>query len=282
MKKILVPTDFSDCAKEASRIAMEIALKAGAEVCFLHIHYTIPVGSHVHVDSEGGNIAKHAVKEGHAKSQLHQLVKEAESHGVRANQLFVVDTGYEKIENYIEPFGIDFIVMGTHGSHGFKAIFVNTNSQKIIRESNVPVLVVKENTSWPMQNIVFASSFEEDVQQPFQAVVDFADLNESRIHLLYVNVPFAFQETDVIMKKMHEFHKTCPRGGTCSMNIFNSLNEERGILKFADSVNADLIALTTHGRPGFLQLMAKSITESLANHSAIPVLSINTHKGLWQ
>lgn len=278
MKKILVPTDFSDCANEASEIAIEIALKTGAEVYFLHIHYTIPVGSHVHVDTEGGRrISNDAAKEGHAKSQLHQLVKEAEGHGVRANQMFVLDTGYEKIQNYIEPFGIDFIIMGTHGSHGIKEIFVNTNSQKIIRESNVPVLVVKENTTWPMQNIVFASSFEEDVQQPFRTVVDFADLSEANIHLLYVNVPFAFQETDVIMKKMHEFHKTCPRGGTCSMNIFNSLNEERGILKFAKSVNADLIALTTHGRHGFLHLMAKSITENLANHSTLPILSINTH-----
>lgn len=276
MKKILVPTDFSGCANEASRIAVEIALKTGAEVYFLHIHYTIPIGSHVHADA--GDTAQYTAKEGHAKSKLHQLVKQAEDLGVVAKQAFVLDTGYEKIENYIEPFGIDFIVMGTHGSHGFKEVFTNTNSQKIIRESTVPVLVVKENANWPMQNIVFASSFEEDVQQPFRTVVDFANLNESRIHLLYVNVPFAFQETDVIMKKMQEFHETCPREGTCSMNIYNSLNEERGILKFAESVNADLIALTTHGRPGFLQLMANSITESLANHSATPILSINTHK----
>ncbi|ELR73360.1 UspA [Fulvivirga imtechensis AK7] len=278
MKKILVPTDFSDCANEASRVAIKIALKTGAELYFLHIHYTIPTASHVHVDTDGGSISRHSAKEGHAKSQLHQVVKEAGSHGVRANELFVLDTGYEKIENYIAPFGIDFIVMGTHGSHGFKEIFVNTNSQKIIRESTVPVLVVKENTSWPIQNIVFASSFEDDAQLPFKTVVDFADLNESNIHLLYVNVPFAFQETDVIMKKMKEFHETCPRSSTCSMNIFNSLNEERGILKFSESVKADLIALTTHGRPGFLQIMAKSITESLANHSTIPILCINTHK----
>lgn len=261
MKKILIPTDFSDCANEASRIAIEIALKTQADVYFLHIHYTIPVGSHVHVDAGDVITSKHTAKEGYAKSLLHQLVKQAESHGVKANQLFVLDTGYEKIENYIEPFGIDLIVMGTHGSHGFKEVFTNTNAQKIIRESKVPVLVVKENMVWPMQNIVFASSFEEDVQEPFRTVVDFADLTDSRIHLLYVNVPFAFQETDVIMKKMDEFHRTCPRGRTCSMNIFNSLNEERGILKFARSVNADLIALTTHGKPGFLQLMAHSITE---------------------
>jgi hypothetical protein len=97
-------------------------------------------------------------------------------------------------------------------------------------------------------------------------------------HLLYVNVPFSFEETDKSLEKMNAFHETCPRGGTCTTNIYNSLNEERGILKFAESVEADLIALTTHGRTGFLSLISKSITESLANHAEIPILSINLNK----
>jgi len=91
-------------------------------------------------------------------------------------------------------------------------------------------------------------------------------------------VPYSFEETDRSLEKMHAFHKSCPRGGTCTTNIYNSLNEERGILKFAESVEADLIALTTHGKTGFLSLMSKSITESLVNHSEIPILSINLNK----
>ena len=88
-------------------------------------------------------------------------------------------------------------------------------------------------------------------------------------------MPFSFEETDKSMEKMEAFHATCPRGGSCTTNIYNSLNEERGILKFSESVGADLIALTTHGRSGFFNLIGKSITESLANHAAVPLLSIN-------
>ena len=135
--------------------------------------------------------------------------------------------------------------------------------------------MVKEGSVWPVENIVFPSSFESDVKQPFQTVVEFADLNDSKIHLLYVNTPFSFEETEQSMAKMHDFHKTCPRGGSCTLNIYNSLNEERGIMQFVDSIGAGLIAITTHGRSGFLRLISKSITESLANHTEIPVLSIN-------
>jgi len=168
--------------------------------------------------------------------------------------------------------------MGSHGASGAKELFVGSNAQKVLRDATVPVLIIKEKSQWPFNNIVFASSFEEDVDEPFQTVVKLADLNHSNIHLLYVNVPFSFEETDRTLEKMHAFHESCPRGGTCTTNIYNSLNEERGIIKFAESVDSDLIALTTHGKTGFLSLMSKSITESMANHSEIPILSINLTK----
>jgi hypothetical protein len=73
---------------------------------------------------------------------------------------------------------------------------------------------------------------------------------------------------------MKAFLKKCPRGN-CSINIFNALNEESGIQKFAETIHADLIALTTHGNTGIIKMFSPGITESLVNHSDIPILSLN-------
>nr|WKN38627.1 universal stress protein [Tunicatimonas sp. TK19036] len=274
MKNILVPTDFSDTANRAAEIAIAIAEKSQAEIHFLHLQIT-PV-PWVKLDKEKEKRFPDTLKEiGRARHELHQLVKRAEYQGLKAKEFLVFDVGKEEILKHIPFHHHDFVVMGSHGASGAKELFVGSNTQKVLRGAPVPVLVVKEKTAWPVKNVVFASNFEEDVQEPFRTVVKFANLNESNIHLLYVNVPFAFEETDQSLEKLEAFHKTCSRGGTCTLNIYNSLNEERGILKFAQSVKADLIALTTHGRSGFLSLIGKSITESLANHSEIPILSIN-------
>ena len=72
----------------------------------------------------------------------------------------------------------------------------------------------------------------------------------------------------------YAFNDKCPRG-TCSINIYNALNEERGIMKFSTEIKADMIAMTTHGRTGFMKMISPSITESLVNHSNLPVLSVN-------
>lgn len=58
-----------------------------------------------------------------------------------------------------------------------------------------------------------------------------------------------------------------------TINIFNDLSEEEGIVYFADSINADLIAMATHGRTGFAHVMAGSIAEDVVSHSKRPVLT---------
>ena len=274
MKNILVPTDFSKPANRASEIAIAIAEQTNSEIHFLHIQYT-PV-PWITLNKEREERYPETLKEiGYAKGELSRLVKKAEDKGLKAEQFLVFDEGREEILKHIPFHHHDFVVMGSSGATGAKELLIGSNAQKILRDATIPVLVVKEGSVWPVENIVFPSSFESNVKQPFQTVVEFADLNDSKIHLLYVNTPFSFEETEQSMAKMHDFHKTCPRGGSCTLNIYNSLNEERGIMQFVDSIGAGLIAITTHGRSGFLRLISKSITESLANHTEIPVLSIN-------
>ena len=274
MKNILVPTDFSECAKVAEDVGLEIAKTANAEIHFLHIQST-PV-NWVKLSLEKENLYPDTKAEiGHAKSKLNELVRRAEKLGLKAKQFLTFDKGREEIDQHIRHHQHDFIVMGSHGSSGLKEI-IGTNTQRVVRNSLVPVLVVKDKPKTSgFKQVVFASNFEEDVHRPFHKVVEFADLMKADTHLLYVNMPFNFKESDEIESSMLQFMDKCPREGKCSMNVFNALNEERGILKFSEKIKADVIALTTHGKTGFMKMLSPSITESLVNHSNVPVLSIN-------
>mgnify|MGYP000601365621 FL=1 len=49
---------------------------------------------------------------------------------------------------------------------------------------------------------------------------------------------------------------------------------ENGILNFANTLGADLIAVSTHGRKGLSHLFMGSISEDIANHSTLPILTI--------
>ncbi len=59
-----------------------------------------------------------------------------------------------------EAHNADLIVMGSHGASGFQEMFIGSNTEKVVRNSDVPVLVVKrEEPEFKADKFVFASDF---------------------------------------------------------------------------------------------------------------------------
>ena len=274
MKKILIPTDFSPCANNAAELALHIAQKANAEIEFLHILVTPIdwVALDIRKESQYPEIKKQI---GHAKSELAKWVKRAKALGLESGRVLTFSQGSEEIVNHAENHGHDLIVMGSHGASGLKELVMGSNAQKVVQEAKTPVLIIKEDLKkLKFENMVFASTFLEDVHQPFHLIIDFADLMEAYNNLLYVNVPEQFEESQESESRMKSFLTRCPRG-TCSINVFNAETPEKGILQFAEDRGMDIIAIVTHGRKGIKGLFASSLTEKLVNHSALPILSVN-------
>jgi nucleotide-binding universal stress UspA family protein len=98
---------------------------------------------------------------------------------------------------------------------------------------------------------------------------------DSTVHLVRINTPGNFQRDAVVKKYMQDFAKKLQLKNF-TINIFNDLTEEEGIIYFADSLNADLIAMATHGRTGFAHVLAGSIAEEVVSHSKRPVLTFVT------
>ena len=273
MKNILVPTDFSDCARIAERIGLEIAKKANAEIHFLHLISTPVDWVKLPLEKED-RYPKTKLEIAQAEIELHKLSKLAEGLGLKVKVFLVFNKGREEIDQHITQHHHDFIVMGSHGAGGLRKV-VGSNTQRVVRNAHCPVLVIKPDTKeFNVKNIVFASSFEEDVHAQFMKVIEFADLMGAIIHLLNVNIPDHLVCTETAEARMEAFLEQCPRGN-CSINIYNSWREEAGIKQFAVKVDADVISLVTHGKSGFLKLLEGGVSENLVNQAELPVLTLS-------
>ena len=58
-----------------------------------------------------------------------------------------------------------------------------------------------------------------------------------------------------------------------TLNIYNDDTIEKGILNFSESINADLIGISTHGRKGIAHFFNVSRSEDLSNHANRPVIT---------
>jgi len=140
---------------------------------------------------------------------------------------------------------------GFSRSIGLQEMFIGSNTEKVVRRSNIPVLVIKKGKdNFAIKNIVFASDFSNECKKTFQKVIDFANLFNAKINLLYVNTIHNFNTTPAIESKIETFIKDFELGDY-TRRIYNDISIEKGILSYSRDIDADLIALNTHGRSGF-------------------------------
>jgi hypothetical protein len=124
---------------------------------------------------------------------------------------------------------------------------------------------------------VYATSLSKD-EEVFARVVKQAQaMYDATVHLVRINTPANFQRDAVVRQYMTDFAKKLMLKNY-TINIFNDLSEEEGVIYFADSIHADMIAMATHGRTGFAHVLAGSIAEDVVNHSKRPVLTFVVKK----
>lgn len=281
MKNILVPVDFSDCAQNAARAALSIAVRLKADIHFLHI---MPSPAENLRAPHAATITVRSIQEGHAQNELNILVAKASQMGLTATPLLVFDKGNERIENYIVPFKIDLIVMGSHGASGIRELVIGSHTQRVVRDSTVPVLVIKNTIPDPfkIEGIVFASTFNEDNKSAFDVVAEFARLWKATVHILFINFIDKLVDQDTINSIVQTLTKNYPDISFTS-NTAEANDEEWGIHQFVKMIDADMVAITTHDKTGFI--VRHSVAEDLVNHEKVPVLVIgggNSIRGFWK
>jgi nucleotide-binding universal stress UspA family protein len=277
MKKILVPTDFSTCAAAATAYALAIGKKLEAELLFLHIVITPVDWGRLRKDQEE-LFPETKERIALARHQLSELVSNAEKAGLMAKKLLVFYDGNEKIHHYIQSENIDLVIMGSHGQYGFKEHMLGTNTYSMIRRSEVPVIIVKENNSkLDLQTIIFATNFKEETGQSFQEVERLAESLKAKLEVLFVNTPTYFLETDDIYHIGKEYLKTFASYDH-PIKIYDAFKEERGIIQFATKAQGDAVAAITYGKSDLMQYFSPSITENLIAMTDLPVISIRIKK----
>jgi nucleotide-binding universal stress UspA family protein len=268
MKKILVPTDFSVCADNAVQVALEIASKFQAEIIFQHLYDDLSGSAH----TLQGTAKQQEL--GHVKAMLDALVHKAEHAGLSARQLLVLNKGNDKIENYIESLNIDLVVMGSHGATGIREKILGSQTQRVVRQSVAPVLVIKHKPERKgFKNMLFATTFHENPEKVIEPVIKLASVYSGKVHLLYVGLEKDTQTKAEVEEKMQRLEQKFSKA-MFTRNFITTNDPEWGIQYVAKDVAPDAIALTTQLKVGKF-MFTHSLAEDLVNHENRPVLVIN-------
>lgn len=270
MKTILVPTDFSDHALYALKVAASIAKKINAKIMLVHL---CSLSSSEFAESYYYK-EYFELHKTQTEKKLDKLLNLDFLTELKVSKHFALDRTMQGLFDDDKYRDVDLIVIGSHGKSGYNKVFIGSNTEKIIRMADAPVLTIKKETEhFSIRKMVFASNFYKEAYPVFEKIKFFADLYKADIDLLKVITPKDFEPTPVSKKLIEDFAKKF-KLTDASHNIYNATSIEKGITDFCDEKKADLLSLTTHGRTGLAHLIHGSLAEHVAQHGERSVLSV--------
>lgn len=267
MKKILVPCDFSKPAINAFRFALDVAAQSKGTIHLVNV-IELPV-LHDTVLMPVLNFEQQLFEDlrKSAETRFKKITDKYRAEGVKVVVQTVFGAVSMMIQDYISKESIDIVIMGSHGASGMRELFIGSNAEKIVRKSPVPVLVIKDYIKGPIKSIVFPNTLDtenqEDLVMKVKALQNFF---KAHLHLVWINTPLNFTSDSVTSERLEAFAKRFMLKDY-TINVFNHRDEEKGILEFANSIKADLIAMGTHGRKGISHLLNGSLAEDVVNHN---------------
>jgi nucleotide-binding universal stress UspA family protein len=283
MKKILVPTDFSDHARNAGYYAVNLAKVLKAHLVLYHA-YTVPA-----YISSPPVYSYNFVPESNAMDEVKQIERDNFSRlrffretilkgknepccSVIQERTFVNDG----IADYADEHHAELIIMGTRGSHHTGGdMLIAPATWGVIQKSKVPVLAIPHNYHYQkIRHICFATNLLESDIAIINTITRYASSLDARISIVHVNDNPGNNNKE--RAAFEKFQKDI-EGMISNQNLEFVLLEHKDVsvalAEFIKNNQVDIISVSNEKRNVFMKLFHRSLTRMFVIHTDIPLLA---------
>ena len=301
IKKILFPTDYSECAEHAFRHAAHLAGWHRAELHIVNVVEQdetaggdLPEGLHINEEDLADQLHRALEVEGPPRPEAPSSgsVRRPEDLSIVQEQL-VDPSAAEGILRYAGREGGDLVVMGTHGRRGADRMLLGSVAEEVVRRSECPTLTVGARTDLrppqQVERILVPVDFSKYARLSIAYAVELAMTYGARLDLLHivedVELPGAygmeaspFAVEDIVGRAEKALEEMIRQ----EIGFEHVLAEVRigypavDIVETAREHEADLIVMATHGRRGIRRLIMGSVAERVVRMAPCPVFSVKS------
>jgi nucleotide-binding universal stress UspA family protein len=272
MKTILVPTDFSDTARNAAKYALALANQINATRIVLYNAFQAPISVDPMVPTVqllDMDLMKKSSEEGLAQFKAELKSDSFGSIEMDTFSEYNVLTG--GINDLAKAVAADFIVMGITGGGAVTETLIGSNAVSVSLHSTIPVIIVPpEATFKKINHVLLACDFKQVLETtPVRPLKLLLENTGAALHILHVNTS-SEKAIDVSFESMVLDSLLKSNNPQCHFVENESFTD--GINQFADSNNIDMI-ITMPKKHGFFDsIFKKSHTKRLAFHSHLPLM----------
>ena len=293
--QIVVPLDMSDVAEGALPLARAIARGSGTPIDLVTVIEAS--GEFMSWVRDSSAVQEMAERETFRREYLDQIAETIE--GATVESVVLRGRPAQQIIEYTDQLENPVIVMTSHGRSGFQRLMVGSVLARVVHGSSCPVLVVRsshpENPIPPLsevKSIVVPLDGSEFAEHALNVVEELMGNGDVTYHLVRIPEMVTYpgtmygaasyetveiyldaveQEAEAYLKDMAaELEK---RGHKVTWEVRQGLIAD-AIQAAVTKNDADMVAMSSHGRTGFRRVLMGSVAERVLNESPVPVLMV--------
>lgn len=167
--------------------------------------------------------------------------------------------------------------MGSSVAGGKKEYVWGSNTEKIVKHVDIPVMVIKKPIKkYTLNNIVFASSFDTNERDILKYALNLLQPpKDAVIHLLSVDTSSFFTQPMGLMKTAMKEIETLVEPYNTKSHFYVDYSIEAGIRHFLEEVQPDILIMSNKNEKPIKRFLSGNNTIRAINHSDFPVLSID-------
>jgi nucleotide-binding universal stress UspA family protein len=277
LKKILVPTDFSDLSTTALRYAASMAKHSEAEIILLHVMQPYEHEAILNKIIDFKGTLQKAIQD-----KLNEIkVNTPDLLGVNVRVKIVEGKVYETIEKIVKEEDLDLVVMGTHGAGGLgnlEKYVLGTNAFRTVHVSGCPVITLKEvKDKITYDNIVLPLDMTKETKQKVDTTIKIAKVLGSTVHVIAVTTfvdEFRYNITEIKGLLDEVADKVKEAGIKVVTKMLRNDDIADSITEYAADINADLVIIMTRQETKMNERVLGSSARKIITGSKVPVLSI--------
>jgi len=294
--RILVPLDTSELAEVALPYAEQMAGRLGSEITLMSVSHS--------AGEKEQRVFRSYIQETVAvtKERANRYLEKPTGQDVKVESAILVGNPAEEIVDYAERENIDVIVMATHGRSGIGRWALGSVADKVLRATERPVVLIRAKgaRSDMLKKGVFKRALVPlDGSKESEAVIPYieelASMLGAEVTLLQVlavvyhvyisgdapaQVPYTEEEMKPLKASAESYLEKAGSGlrgkgvtPKCQVRVGAAGHE---IIRLADEIGADIVAMSTHGRSGVGRLVFGSVAEKVVRTGNTPVLLVRT------
>jgi len=277
MKKILLPTDFSDNAQNAINYALNLFKTESCKFYLLNT-YTPIIYSYDYQMNAGGYLGEIAdVVRDNSIKKLKEIEKNVKDKFKNSKHHFEIVSSFnlltDEIKDKLEQYSIDLIIMGTKGATGAKEILFGTNTIHIIQKVKCPVLAVPDGHFFEEpKEILFPTDYKIDYSnKQLEIIKNISSLYDSRVHVLHVS--HGVDPTEIEIKNKGKLENLLSDVKHASYRVEDQ-DIPQAINEFQKSTYVQLLMMVNNKHSFFENLFFKPIINQIGFHLNVPFLVI--------